>query len=130
MKASKSKTGSRRLVAIAKNLKEWLAPYAKRTGLVVLKNERKMRLAAMAAAEIEVWPMDVLRHSFASYHLAMHTDIDGTALQLGHTSTKMLFQHYREAVKPTAAKEWWALRPGRKGSNIIVMKTERKAAVA
>ena len=36
-----------------------------------------------------------------------------TALELGHTSTKMLFTNYREAVKPDAARQWWGLTPGK-----------------
>ena len=74
--------------------------------------------------------MDVLRHSFASYHLRHHrNDLNLTAQELGHTSTKMLFQHYREAVKPDAAKAWWALMPEKvKGAKIIPIKTAKSTA--
>jgi integrase len=127
VKASKSKTGKRRLVAISKNLLTWLEPYAGETGRVVKPNERKKRLAAMETAKVKRWPMDVLRHSFASYHVAMHKDLNATALELGHTSTKMLFQHYREAVKPEAAKAWWALMPPtKKGRKLIPFKATSK----
>jgi len=133
VKASQSKTGQRRLVTISKNLRAWLQPYAGKTGRIVTPRERKHRIAAMAAAGVEVWPQDVLRHSFASYHLRHHgNDLNLTAQELGHTTTKMLFQHYREAVKPDAAKAWWALMPEKvKGVKIIPFKAaKRKAAVA
>jgi len=133
VKASKSKSGKRRLVTISKNLRAWLLPYAGRTGRIVTPRERKHRIAAMEAAGVKHWPMDVLRHSFASYHLRFHgNDLNLTAQELGHTSTKMLFQHYREAVKPDAAKAWWALTPEKaKGAKIIPMKAvKRGAAVA
>lgn len=133
VKASKSKSGKRRLVTISKNLRAWLLPYAGRTGRIVTPRERKHRVAAMQAAGVKHWPMDVLRHSFASYHLRFHgNNLNLTAQELGHTSTKMLFQHYREAVKPDAAKAWWALMPEKtKGAKIIPMKTaKRGAAVA
>jgi integrase len=127
VKASKSKTGQRRLVTISKNLLAWLERYAGETGRVVKPNERKKRLAAMVKAKLKRWPMDVLRHSFASYHVAMHKDLNATALELGHTSTKMLFQHYREAVKPEAAKAWWALMPpAKKGRKLIPFKATSK----
>ncbi len=112
VKASQSKTGKRRLVTISKNLRAWLLPYAAKTGCIVTPKERKHRVAAMEAAKLTRWPMDVLRHSFASYHLREHgNDANLTAQELGHTTTKMLFQHYREAVKPDAARAWWALMP-------------------
>ena len=120
IKASKSKTGKRRLVAVSKNLRAWLAPYVGESGRVVKPNERKHRLAAMKAAGLERWPADVLRHSFASYHVAQHKDLNATALELGHTSTKMLFQHYREAVKPEAARQWWALMPTPKAGRKVI----------
>ncbi|MBL9113519.1 MAG: tyrosine-type recombinase/integrase [Verrucomicrobiaceae bacterium] len=127
VKATKSKTGKRRLVTISKNLKAWLAPYAGQTGRVAQPNERRHRRAAMKAVKLDRWPMDVLRHSFASYHVALHKDLNETALQLGHTSTKMLFQHYREAVKPEAARQWWALKPGSgPTAKVINFKTNRK----
>jgi integrase len=99
----------------------------------VTPRERKHRIAAMAAAGLKAWPQDVLRHSFASYHLRHHgNDLNLTAQELGHTTTKMLFQHYREAVKPDAAKSWWALMPDKpKGTKIIPFKAaKRKAEVA
>jgi integrase/recombinase XerD len=133
VKASKSKTGKRRLVTISKNLRAWLLRYEGRTGRIVTPRERKHRIAAMAAAGVKVWPMDVLRHSFASYHLRNHgNDLNLTAQELGHTTTKMLFQHYREAVKPDAAKAWWALMPeSAKGAKVILFKAAKhKAAVA
>lgn len=120
IKASKSKTGKRRLVAVSKNLSAWLAPYVGESGRVVKPNERKHRLAAMKSAGLERWPADVLRHSFASYHVAQHKDLNATALELGHTSTKMLFQHYREAVKPEAARQWWALMPTPKAGRKVI----------
>jgi integrase len=133
VKASKSKSGKRRLVTISKNLRAWLLPYTGRTRRIVTPRERKHRIAAMEAAGVKHWPMDVLRHSFASYHLRFHgNDLNLTAQELGHTSTKMLFQHYREAVKPDAAKAWWALMPEKaKGAKIIPMKVaKRGSAVA
>ena len=57
----------------------------------------------------ENWPRNCLRHSFASYHLAMWEDAGKTAHQLGHTSTAMVHQNYARAVKKAAAEEWWAL---------------------
>jgi integrase len=55
------------------------------------------------------WPHNCLRHSFASYHLAMWENASTTAHQLGHTSTKMVFENYARAVKKADAIRWWNL---------------------
>jgi integrase len=57
------------------------------------------------------WPKNCLRHSFASYHLAMHESADKTALQMGHRSTTMLFEHYRELVTRSDAERFWGILP-------------------
>ncbi len=56
------------------------------------------------------WPNNAARHSFCSYHLAQHQDAAQLALQAGN-SPQMIFQHYRELVRPTEAAKWWEIRP-------------------
>jgi integrase len=104
-----SKTASRRLVTIQPNLKAWLKPLARTQGPVEPPNARKKMDAARARANIDDWPHNGLRHSFASYHLAKYQDAAALALQLGHTTTGMLFAHYREVVSPDAADIYWKL---------------------
>jgi integrase len=111
--ALKSKTASRRLVTILPNLKAWLAPLALSSGRVQPPNSRKLREAAQRRAGIGKWPTNALRHSFASYHLAKLQDAPALALQMGHTTTAMLFAHYREVVTPEAAQEYWQIVPRR-----------------
>ena len=111
IKAEKSKSAQRRLVVISKNLLAWLAPYSRKEGPVA--DPERVRVArdkTCEAAKI-VWPANVLRHSFASYHLAYHQNAAATAAELGHTSPAMLYQHYRELVKPDAAAQWWNVSP-------------------
>lgn len=57
------------------------------------------------AARIKEWPHDAMRHSYASYHLAMHGSADKTSTELGHRSTEMLFRHYREPVTKHDAEQ-------------------------
>lgn len=40
------------------------------------------------------WRQDVLRHTFASYHLKLFRDIAKLQLEMGHTSPKLLFTRY------------------------------------
>lgn len=90
-----------------------MKPLAQEVGRLVQPSKRKKRLEAMAAAGLARWPADLLRHSSANYRLAMHGDMNATALELGYMSTTMLFTNYQEAVKPDVARQWWALIPGK-----------------
>jgi hypothetical protein len=51
-----------------------------------------------------------MRHSFVSYRLAETQNAGKTALESGHDQA-ILFAHYRELVKPQAAKLYWSIRP-------------------
>jgi integrase len=104
--AAKAKTRQRRLVSLLDNLKEWLAL----GGDLPLMNKRKRLARLLKLAQLK-WQPDIMRHSFASYHLAMHTSADKTALELGHRDSKMLFAHYRELVTQEAAQAYWSIRP-------------------
>jgi len=57
------------------NLKEWLLPYADRSGklwpLSHMQFYRDLE-TARAKAGISKWPSNALRHSYASYHLPFH----------------------------------------------------------
>lgn len=128
VEARHSKTAQRRLVTMSDNLKAWLAPWRKAKGKVVPDGDRELREAAMVAAKIKTWPVDVLRHSFASYHLAMHDNAAKTALEMGHSTTAMLFEHYRNLVKPEVAKAWWAILPAQPAGDVVVNFAKESAA--
>ena len=56
---------------------------------------------------------NVLRHSAASYHIALHGDAGKTAAMLTHSgNTAMLFSHYRGTGggKENALK-WFSIKP-------------------
>jgi integrase len=66
---------------------------------------------ALALAGIERWVPNGCRHSFATYHYALHQSADMTAAQLGHSNTELLFEHYREVVTPQDAAAFWQIMP-------------------
>jgi integrase len=110
--AENAKSSQRRLVAITPNLKAWLEPHAQRSGPVRLTEMRHKDRFDLARKEAGIqWPSNAARHSFASYHLALHQDAAKTALQLGHTNTAVLFQHYRELARPEDAEAYFAITP-------------------
>jgi integrase len=64
-------------------------------------------------AEIEGWPAfmwkhNALRHSFISYRVAEIQNVAQVSLEAGN-SPQIIFKHYRELVRPAAAKEWFAI---------------------
>ena len=66
-------------------------------------------------AGIEGWPAfawkhNALRHSFISYRVAEIQNVAQVSLEAGN-SPQMIFKHYRELVRPVAAKEWFAIKP-------------------
>jgi integrase len=111
--AAKAKTASRRFIEMRPNLKAWLAPYKGSTGPLFPAGFglRSGIEADRAAAGIKQWPPNALRHSFASYTLAHEKDAARLALELGHSDQALIFQHYRELVRPKEAAEYWNLHP-------------------
>ena len=109
--ARMSKTASRRHVEIEPALAAWLESYKGRTGSVSPQNLRKLLEADKERAGITRWPVNALRHSFASYWLSNFKDASRLALLMGHTKSDLLFKHYRALVKPSAAAQWWNIFP-------------------
>jgi integrase len=119
--AKKAKSARRRFVEIKPNLAEWLKPYAKKQGRVTPVGYRKLLRKARKGAAIQLWPNNALRHSFASYHLA-HFQRDGAgklAGEMGHTNANLVFQHYRQLVKPKEARRYWSLTPTATDGKIV-----------
>lgn len=109
------KTRVGRLVPIVAPLGAWLRLCSRRRGRVVGCSEstRARALASLrvVAGLVGGWPANALRHSFASYRLAVLGDAGRVATELGHTSTEMLFRHYRALVTPAAGRRFFALSP-------------------
>jgi integrase len=101
------------------NLRDWLRPYAGITGTVVPVNARKKLDLVRKAAGLACWPKNGLRHSFASYRLAVTHDAPRVASELGHTSPHMLYSTYRELVLPEEAQRYWQILPATGADNVI-----------
>jgi integrase len=117
--ASKAKSARRRFVKIQPNLANWLQPYAQVSGNVTPPGYRVLLESAREAAAIAQWPQNALRHSFASYHLARFNDAAALALELGHTNSNLVFQHYRQLVKPKQAERYWKIAPASGSKKVI-----------
>jgi len=124
VKANKAKTASRRLVPIQDNLKRWIKPYRKASGHIcdyVNTSNQIDKLAVVVDAKLKekdptaafTWKRNAMRHSYISYRVAETQDVAKVSLEAGN-SPQMIFKHYRELVRPDAAKAWFGLLPAGK----------------
>jgi integrase len=109
--ALSSKTASRRLVTMPPNLLEWLNPYRSHQGPICGPGHYRRMIEDRRRAGLSSWPSNGLRHSFASYHLAMFKDAPALSLELGHVRPQTVFAHYREVVTPGEAERFWKIAP-------------------
>jgi integrase len=100
---------------MSENLRAWLAGAGTQTGLIVPVGRKclyKRLVSIRAKAGIDHWAGDVMRHSFATYHLALHRNAPATALEMGHSGVQMLYSNYRGLATGEAAGEYFGIRPG------------------
>jgi len=130
-----AKGAANRYVPMKDVLIEWIQPIAKAAGDVAPINVEKKLTAFRRKLEVKdtknnrpgvAWKQNGLRHSFASYALAESDNAAQVALWLGHASTKIIFEHYRERVTPEEAAKWFDVKPDQKKKKALTK--ERAAA--
>jgi integrase len=120
-----TKTASRRLVPILDSLSAWIQPFVKRHG-PVLNYSLPVCLAeafATTAKKADVtrrtedpgavplkWKQNGLRHSYASYRLAVVEDVSKVSLELGNSPQKV-FSNYRKVVTKSQGNLWFGVLP-------------------
>ena len=119
--AKSSKTASRRHVKIEPNLHRWLSPHMFQRGPVCPPGLPQRLLEDRQRAGLTEWPSNALRHSFASYHLAHFRNQQQTSMELGHMNASIVFQHYRNLVRPEQAERWWKIVPAVQSKTIAVV---------
>ena len=58
-------------------------------------------------------PRNALRHSFVTYHVALHRNPGKTALIIGHRNQDCLYRHYLGIANQSDAKEYFRILPHR-----------------
>lgn len=118
-----AKKRRQRHVEMSDNLIAWLAPHRKPAGLLQPKAARNLLDRVIRTSGVK-WVRNGMRHTFASNHLAKFQDISKTALQLGHVGRiDILFNHYRNLVKPTDADAYWRITPKAEGTILAFQRT-------
>ncbi|MEM7384479.1 MAG: tyrosine-type recombinase/integrase [Verrucomicrobiota bacterium] len=107
VKSSVSKKGRKRHVDLSDNLITILKTYQTAEGFVTPQRDWRRKMRDIQAAT--KWQKNILRHSFASYYLAYHGDLNRLALVMGHTSTRTSFEHYLDVVEKADAIRFWKI---------------------
>jgi len=121
IKASKSKTASRRLAPILPVLAEWLASFRKDSGRVLVGVHDEFAIATQFKKAVDAITdakgkslikivHNGLRHSFITYRMAVLKSAAEVALEAGN-SPRMIFEHYRELATESEAKAWFGVQP-------------------
>ena len=102
----------------------WLSLVAKRTGPVTSNasyNDHQQRFKKLRKfAGFKKWEANAMRHSFGSYHYAMHSNPLETSRLLGHkASDQVLFDHYRALSSKAQAAAYFAITPPAKAGKVI-----------
>jgi len=108
----KAKTDRSRFIEMPDALQDWLVtvPEAQRQGRVSPPQWEKIWKVIRLKSGIG-GRKDVLRKSFATYHLAGYGDVSATRSIMGHEVGDTLFSHYRGAVRKKDALAFWSIRP-------------------
>lgn len=111
--AINAKGRKRRKVEVCEALAKWLQPFRHaKTGKVWAGSELAFHrefVALCNGLKIERKP-NGLRHGFASYYFAVHSDEKKTARQCGN-SPDMIFQHYNDAATKDEGFAWFGVAP-------------------
>lgn len=107
-----SKTGGARHITLHTVLREWISsshPVPPARGAICPKGWIRRWKALRRAAGITEWQQDVLRHTFASYHLKYWHDPVRLQEEMGHRSAQLLRTRYlsMDGVTAENAKIFW-----------------------
>ena len=114
----KHKSGKRHYVdGFPENLWKWLRHAHPACWEINQRMYLNMKRTAFVTAGLKGGDADaeemrnVLRHSFATYHVALNRDAAATAVLLTHRNPSMLYQHYKGRASRAAAVEYFRIVP-------------------
>lgn len=115
--AACSKTRKERSIeGLPPALWRWLAtiPAGKRGATVSSARSRQIADRGRAVLGLDRWPADALRHTFATYAVALTSDAAKISLWLGHEgSTSLIHRHYRGLATKAQGESFFAIVPAR-----------------
>lgn len=127
-----------RNVTLSENALQWLSKCKDRSGAVTRSTsfndfqkrfQRLLRHAGFTEKftddkgkerERVVWKKNAMRHSFGTYHYALHCDSIKTSTQLGHRQgDNVLFEHYRALATKKQAEAYFGIVPPANADKVV-----------
>ena len=107
-----SKTRRHRIIDLKPSAIRWLSVARSAGSELPIRQQpiRRELRRLRPVLSLDKWPQDVLRHTCASYDLAISQDFTRTAWQLGN-SEKILLRHYYRVTDRETAEKFWSLLP-------------------
>jgi len=111
-----------RHVEIPPTAVRWLSLVTERKGPVtsnLTTSDHRVRFAKLVKASgFKKWESNAMRHSFGTYHFALHGNALETSRLLGHkASDQVLFDHYRALATKAQGQAYFAIVPPAKAGN-------------
>jgi integrase len=107
-----SKTRRHRIIDLKPSAIRWLSVARSAGSELPIRQQpiRRELRRLRPVLSLDKWPQDVLRHTCASYDLAISQDFTRTAWQLGN-SEKILLRHYYRVTDRDSAVAFWQILP-------------------
>jgi len=109
-----------RNVTISVGLRSWLIPYRRDAGPVFY--QRRQLHGAVKKSGVK-YSKDVLRHSFATWHWALHRHEGQTACELGDTLDTVRKHYVNSMVDTDDAAAYWAIAPVEADKQVMSFRT-------
>ncbi len=105
-----TKTGGARCATIQPALAWWLRLHERESGSLCPRNWKRRWRQLHQAAGLTPWVPDILRHSFASYHIACFRNFERLQYEMGHRSLQLLRFRYLATgdISPEQATDFWS----------------------
>jgi len=112
LSSAKAKTRQRRLVELVPALAAWLKTFRASTGQLWAGHEVtfQQHFVELCGTAKVTRKANGLRHSFCTYHFALHANENLTAQQAGN-SPAMIHAHYKGLATKVEAEKWFAVKP-------------------
>lgn len=127
LEAAVAKKRKRRVNEISENAYEWLTRCHSTAAIAPRNYDNRLRSIRQQAGV--TYGQNSMRHSFASYHVALHENAAKTAFMLGHPDANLLYSTYRDLVSKEDAAKYWEIVPAEVAKRRSEERAKREAAM-
>ena len=83
--------------------------------------ERRRKIFRAATGQDTEWIQTGMRHTFCSFWLALHGDVNRLVLQSGHDDADTMWRSYHAGVTEADAEAFWSIRPPAAPANVVAL---------